>query len=372
MERLHYVDALRVFCMLFGIFVHTTTLGDFGVLEGFSYASRYFRMAAFFVVSAYLAGLFIERFGVSVFLSRRSLALLVPFFSGCMLLNPIAIWLVFRHHGNGDDVGLLGANWQTFTAPDAVQGPGVWHLHLWFLVTLYFYVLAAIPLLRILQGRAAGSWMDSWEPRVPAALHPVLLTAAMVFIAVILHQAVDQIPNLPLLWRLEDNWIFVATLRYFPFFLLGLICFSRPVLWESCHRLSPLLIGGMFISFALKYYGLSDPYLYDSLLDTALNTVITCTFIFALLWVFRTFAAKKNSIGTLFSKSIYTIYFFHYLLIYAVSSFVFPDAGMTWLIFFAISFSTIAIGLLLHLFLVEKIWLLRFLFNGRLPNTNLR
>lgn len=55
-NRLFYVDALRCFCMLFGIFVHSASIDfnrELALMVFVRDASELFRMSAFFLISGY-------------------------------------------------------------------------------------------------------------------------------------------------------------------------------------------------------------------------------------------------------------------------------------------------------------------------------
>jgi len=55
--RLHYLDALRSFCMLYGVFVHTSAFLGPQAIGLIGPASAYFRMGTFFLVSGFLVPL---------------------------------------------------------------------------------------------------------------------------------------------------------------------------------------------------------------------------------------------------------------------------------------------------------------------------
>lgn len=134
--RLHYLDALRSFAMLFGIFVHVGTLSSgAGLSQWIFWISDHFRMGTFFIISGFFAVLIFERRGAIGFLKHRATALLIPFFAALILLNPVTNWLVHLYH-NGP-VGLID-----YLAGRAEPGARAanWFLHLWFLVSLIIYV----------------------------------------------------------------------------------------------------------------------------------------------------------------------------------------------------------------------------------------
>jgi len=94
--RLHHLDALRSFCMLFGILVHTGTLAPgLAVSQAVFDISENFRMATFFVISGFFGVLLLDRRGARSFLGHRAQGLAIPFLAGVMLLNPVTLWLIY-------------------------------------------------------------------------------------------------------------------------------------------------------------------------------------------------------------------------------------------------------------------------------------
>ena len=136
-SRIHYLDALRSFAMLFGLFVHANGLFAQEVFPLVGLASEHFRMASFFLVSGFFSSLVAERTSDAAMVSRRTLALMLPFCVMLALVHPVTLYLVhLRHEGFMTFAEFLATRWQ----PAAF-------LHLWFLPALWFYVLLA-PLLR--------------------------------------------------------------------------------------------------------------------------------------------------------------------------------------------------------------------------------
>ncbi|MFN3847699.1 MAG: acyltransferase family protein [Paracoccaceae bacterium] len=150
MNRLHYLDHLRAFAMLTGVFVHVTTLAHFGWLEFFATASDHFRMGTFFAVSGFFAGMILARRSVGTFLVSRLQNLGIPLMFGLFILNPVTLLMIYNWRGGSAGLGQLGELILLSFGPQSeVQGHFVWHLHLWFLVSLLCYSCVAPLVFRV-------------------------------------------------------------------------------------------------------------------------------------------------------------------------------------------------------------------------------
>lgn len=361
MKRLHYVDALRSFCMLYGVFLHTCTLGNFGLLELIPLTSDYFRMATFFLVSAFLAGLMIDRTGWRSFVPKRSVALLVPFATALLVLNPPTLWLIYTYFDN-PPLPPLAAIEAGMPAVNDVRGPAIWHLHLWFLLSLYVYVISAAPILAALRSRG-GTWLLARLDAIPSLLVPLALafcTACFVIALRILQEVTAPASS--------EIFVIRATVLYFPFYALGLALYVTPSLWEKAHRIDPLLIA---VSVCLVIMDTINIIPRGTILAQAFDmftrAMITGTAIFALLWLFRKIASPPSRITSILGASIYTVYLVHFFLIYAIASLLKPTGLEGPALFFVTSLSAIALGLALHFWVVDRSPVLTFLLNGRPP-----
>lgn len=85
------------------------------------------------------------------------------------------------------------------------------------------------------------------------------------------------------------------------------------------------------------------------------------------------FLNMENRFTSLMSRSIYTIYIFHFLILYGVATAVSPLFEITPVTYWVVVILTLAFSLLLHVFLIERSPFLSFVFNGRkLSNKEIR
>ena len=310
--RLHYLDALRSFCMLFGILVHTGTLHSEAALsQGIFWVSDHFRMATFFIISGFFAVLVLERRGLAGFARHRAVALLVPLAAGLVLLNPVTNWLVYLWH-NGP-VGLID-----YLSGRAAPGerPANWHLHLWFLFSLAVYVALtplAVPLMRSAPLRALA--------RRAAALQGDLFVILLGLLAVageMAGRAVYGAVFEPVVGSTEFAWLFRATLQFAPWFLFGIVAFTERTFFEALHRISwPALVlaGGLVLANARLGLGGGAGTALEVLAEE-FTTLVAAAALFALFR--RSLSAARPWVAAL-NDAVYSIYLFHYVLIYALA-----------------------------------------------------
>jgi len=358
--RLHYIDSLRSFCMLFGIFVHANT---FFVIRPFSIASEaseYFRMATFFLVSGFLIALVGERTPAKVLIKRRALALLLPLILFLCLVNPITNWLIYiRHNDYMPLYQYLSGGWRL-----PAEGPGVWLLHLWFLVSLVSYVLLYPLFSRTSRNKFLTKLMEfltRQNGELAVLYFAIAMAVGVVGMRVAFELTVKRfVVDGPLFW------VFLASFTYMPYFVVGVFLNQQKALFERLHYIGwiALCIGGVgIICESIIRDMLSDRMQTVSVLLS--RHFVTGALIPALLLIFRRFLNQENKIVTVLSQSMYTIYLLHFLLIFLVGMVVTPFVPFDLLAYFVICVVTIVIGLVIHTKLVMKAPILLLLINGR-------
>ncbi|MFN3937462.1 MAG: acyltransferase family protein [Gemmobacter sp.] len=362
MERLYYLDYLRAFAMLVGIFVHVTTLGDFGVLEAVGTASHHFRMGTFFAVSGFFAGLLLTKRSLRAFFGSRLLALGLPLTFGLLVLNPLALWAVhaWRIGPTGFD-RLGGIVAQSFDPANGIGTNFVWHLHLWFLIALIAYTLAASLLWRLVGPAGAGPVIGKAAQRLPDAVL-ALCVALVVAAAVVALRGVYSLTGK----ALGAPWIVLATLAYAPYYVLGLALFGQPRLWERLHRIDLPLIAVAASLWLVVELAPALPGGLGSVAGIVKRELTVCAVFFALLAVTRRLFPGPNRAWGFVSEGIYTAYLLHYLVIYCLALLLRPwlpegSAIQFWLI----AVLTAALTLGFHHLVVRRVPLLLLLLNER-------
>jgi glucan biosynthesis protein C len=360
--RLYYLDALRGFAMVFGIFLHANTLFEPYLFPIVSDVSRVFRMPMFFAVSGFFVALVTDRTSYGAMLGKRSVSLLVPFFSALILLNPITNYLIHIYHNPWMSLAeYFSGGWRL-----PAQGPGVWLLHLWFLVSLWVYVVIS-PVLRFLFGTAPArrllEIMAGWRADVLIVTAALFVAGAVTGLRVVYVVTLD-----PFVEGTRYAWILRATLQNLPYFALGLVLYASPALFERFHRVSwPALALGLGMVLLAGRYGAGLPPALETVISIFARVTLTVANIAALLWIFRVLFPRANAGVAALVGSIYTVYLFHFLVIYIWGLLLRGVISSDPALYFVVVVLTFATTFALHHWVIERVPVLRLMFNGRMP-----
>lgn len=357
-ERLHYLDALRSFCMLLGIFVHATTLNNFGWLDFIPFISDQFRMATFFAASAMLSVLVLQRRTASSFVGKRLIMLLIPFVVGVLLLNPATLWLIWQVRGSEPeslmDILSLSISSDGLRTPENL----VWHLHLWFLVTLAVYATVTPAFNRIIGSAWFSQKFNEFLQWIPASLRIFSVALGAAAIAILL-RGIGEV----LFPQLYEWWLTRATLLNVTFFITGiLIAHSAPLRTVGFDTVS--VISALLLIVLLKLEVFPSDSVIGKLVGLCIDQIVNVCAIFFLMWIFRKFANNPSRIVELVIRTIYTVYIFHYLFIYIVGA-LFIDSDVNKYIVYIISVIMAFLGGLVTHKIVSEVSLLSWLFNGK-------
>ncbi len=358
-QRIYHLDALRCFCMLYGLVLHAATIGNTPLFYGISVVSEHFRMATFFLVSGYFTAMVASRQGLDTFLKNRGRLILVPLVAGVLLLNPITNWLIQFYHGGGESLaGFFKGGWRL-----SLPGPGVWHLHLWFLISLFVYAMLTPLLLRL----ASAGPVAGLVARVARAGPVLLLLCLTVLVAlgvVTLRGIADQllVPFLPE----AAHFLVQATCYFLPYFAAGLFAFRHERLFDAMHRLfwaGLLLFGGAY---------LLQPLVAEDLprwLERSTYWIARGGFIFliicGLLAIARRLVTRGSAVLSRLTDGVYSFYIFHFLVIYGIANLLRPFTDNLYLSYGAILVIGYPLLFLIHERLVLPSPLLTLLFNGK-------
>ena len=170
--RLHYLDWLRVIATL-GVFlfhaINVFSPAKFEInnaersdvimmVQAFFFP---WGMPLFFLVAGAGSWFALKRRTASQFTRERTLRLLVPLFTGTLLLGPVQLYLSWSHRSQ---TGVFTGSFPEFLADRLPQiGPklfGAFGYHMWFLGFLFAFSLLALPLFTWLKGEAGRSFVS--------------------------------------------------------------------------------------------------------------------------------------------------------------------------------------------------------------------
>jgi glucan biosynthesis protein C len=165
--RYHALDALRGVMMLGGVVIHAfcaySTLPDVWwlkdrdqstVLDALILFLHIFRLPVFFVMSGFFAAMLMEKRGWQGFLENRTARLMLPMLLGMVVISPLLraarafAVLVERQ----EDLGPGMAAWFA----RELSNRQLDQAHFWFLETLFWLCVLAVPLSRILNRLRSG------------------------------------------------------------------------------------------------------------------------------------------------------------------------------------------------------------------------
>jgi glucan biosynthesis protein C len=167
--RLHYLDWLRVLATLGVFFFHAINVfspAKFEInnaersdvimmIQGFFFP---WGMPLFFLVAGVGSWFALRRRTAGQFTRERTLRLLVPFFTGTLLLGPVQLYLSWSHKSQ---TGVFTGSFPEFLADRVPRiGPkffGTFGYHMWFLGFLFAFSLLALPLFTWLKGETGRS-----------------------------------------------------------------------------------------------------------------------------------------------------------------------------------------------------------------------
>lgn len=358
-QRLYHLDGLRCFCMLFGLLLHAATIGDNLLFEVVKKTSEHFRMATFFLISGFFTAMVCRRSGVQDFLANRGRLILLPLVSGVLLLNPLTNWLIQLYHGGGESLAdYLNGGWRL-----PLPGPVVWHLHLWFLLSLLVYAMLT-PALLGLAGSAPSERVVTELGARSGAVQLLVLTLGVGLCVVVLRGLADQvlIPMLPE----RMHFLVQATCNYFAYFAAGVFAFRYRSLFEAMHQL--FWVG--LILFGAAYF--LHPMFGDVLpraLERTTYWIARAGFIFlivcALLTIAQRLVTKASPLLSRLTDGVYSFYIFHFLVIYAIACLVKPWTDSLYLTYAVILIVGYPLLFLIHERLIARSAILTLLFNGK-------
>ncbi len=361
--RIHYLDAMRSILMVLGVVLHTANVyavnGHWELqdstthpfFDGVVSLIRTFRMPTFFIIAGFFAQLTIDRHGAGVFLHHRAKRLIIPFAVTAATLNI----LQFRLQQQFATMATSGS-----VSPGTGQvipfNAGHWIQHLWFLNVLVIYCALAVPVSQI-----ASRIKCHLAPRIHLFTILVVGAATKTVTAGLLH-CLPANKRIPTAFGLIDPEVL---LTFLPFFLFGLWLFRNEDGLRAFSQFTPTTAFAIGLTCLLM--GLPEGQ------SMALKQA-TILFRFALLqWLschicfsaFRILLDRPSAFFRYFSDASYTIYLFHHVLTIALAGMLLNRPWPVFAKFLLVLTVCLALTLLIHEFLVRRLAVLSFLFNGK-------
>ena len=378
-SRVHYMDNLRAFAMLLGIFFHaalayspslnqiwlTASTQNSVVVDFLAFFSHTFRMPLFFLIAGFFTALLIQKRGLGAMLKNRLIRITLPFTIFLpLVMTAFALLIGWAMVGVQAKSPMLGLIAMMAQSPDA-PAPPITTTHLWFLYQLTFFYIVTVLAVKWLK----FDWM-SYIVKVPKLfliLAPLLLVPAL-----ITQHAPIPAPEqfMPQLWSFGFFGLF---------FLFGYGLFNyqhfleqlRPYLWIM---LVLSIVGyAMFFLMIPRHLSLQEIMTVMSVSPAVdmkqtglavLQAYISVFVSLALLIIGLSLWNKQNSSMRLIADSSYWIYIIHLPLLWLIQFYLLDKEWSMLLEFLISSLGTLFIGLVSYLALVK--WTpIGWLLNGR-------
>lgn len=378
-NRIHYMDNLRAFAMILGVFFHaaiangpmleevwlTASPQNSALFDIFAYFAHAFRMPLFFLIAGFFAALLVNKRGLGAMLKNRLLRVTLPF----IIFLPLVVisfailigWAMENVEHKSPMLQFFSLMAQNPSAPE----PPLTTAHLWFLYYLTFFYLITAVLVRFVK----FNWMRfiTASPKLFVFLGPLLLVPALV----------TQYSPTPA----PDK--FILQLWSFGFFgvfyMLGWGLFKHESLLKQLKPFAWFMLVTSIIAFAIFYtliagkVSLQEAFLLSSTspelnvkqLSIAVLQAYIGMYMCLTLLIFGSCVLNKQSKPVKFiADSSYWVYIVHMPVLWWIQ-FLLLDTQVSMLAGFIVSsFGTIFIGMMTYLLLVR--WTpIGWLLNGR-------
>jgi len=356
-KRIHYLDAMRSIMMMLGVVYHSAPV--FSPVKGAWFIQsddttvlapavmgfiHIFRMPVFFMISGYFAVFSIQRYGNDLFIKKRLQRILVPLIVTAFTIN-LAVSLILFGHDKGVEYFLH---------------KGGWIDHLWFLIALVFYFLLVYLAVLVLKRR----WLHRVWEQIDRLVERVGLTPMLLIL-----------PVYTMLFYLFARFFgfralgynFAVVFEYMPYFLFGLLLFTHPMFLRKIgeyplKKSLPLFFIALGAFELIKTYYCHPlcliPMLYFQLLTTWVGSFICFT-------LFMKLMNRPSKIMFRLADASYTVYLFHplFVVLFATVLVEWEMGGASGM--FTLMLLVALASYLVHPLLIERIPLLRFLYNGK-------
>ncbi|MCA9109384.1 MAG: acyltransferase family protein [Planctomycetaceae bacterium] len=365
------MDSMRAVLMMLGVVLHAayifspdtewvvTDPQSSEFLNVFSHYMRMFRMPAFFVISGFFSIMSLKRYDAGTFLRVRLQRIVIPLISAGLTLNVAQLFYQERVM-EGRPTPFLDFLLHVF--PQRVLDGG-WVQHLWFLNTLVFYFIAAVFIYQL-----APPFVEKWKDS--RVLDLLRRRCRFMLVLPLLLMGWNVVEHYGHGWA--DTTLLCGILNldelaiYFPYFVLGLWLYVDPKLQEEFHHLAPWEAVAAVLSVIVysRFRG-AHGFHAASLLQHYCETLFTLISTQICFIGFRKYADRDSKLFRYLADASYTVYLFHHVCVVILSSLMLQVTMMPELKFLIILSSSLLITLTIHHFLILRIPLLRFMYNGK-------
>ena len=359
-DRLHFMDSMRATLMILGVVLHSASVFDprqawviysnnsNQAMEYLVNSITLFRMPAFFVVSGYFCYLTLKKYKVRKFLNVRLQRIVVPLVFTVLTLN--LLQLIF--------LDMIG--W----SPSVIEyiRSGGYLAHLWFLVNLLVYFIAA-SLIALLPGSLLKAGKNI-VGKIFDQFSLILIVFAMPVFSIMIMGLAKT--GFPLYYNPMGFFDVLSILTYTPFFVFGVAVAIHKGMLQKFSTINPLIcIAIIIFSMMVLSVVKSTGNLFSEITIMYFKVLAEWTAVLLCFFVFYRFFNTRSKISRLLSESSYSIYLLHHIFVVMLAAlFIRLDVSAIPGTLVSIVLVT-AITLLLHTQLISKNRYLLFFFNGK-------
>ncbi len=348
--RLHGIDFARSVLMILGLFYHIGLIYEvdsswrvvsnevtplFNIITDFIHS---FRMQAFYLISGffYMLVLVKNRPG---FMKDRVFRAIIPMLFCGTLINPVMNFLSYN----------FNYDWGINYIID-----GDWMGHLWFLGNLTVYFLVSKPV---------SKFISKFNKINTIGISILFIIAPFFYLAGLNLSYVTY----------NGNFLFISfknLFAYYPYFIIGMICFKNSNSFLSLLTLRTFTIT-LIAYILLSVFSNYDIDFFFGILKIINKFTLGLPTLF-MLSLLVSLGKNNSKLIRLCSDSSYTIYLLHQPMI--IIFYVYFFNNVSWGVgieYSILSCSIFVIALFIHIKIVKKSNIFLFLFNGKLNTKNL-
>ncbi len=377
-SRRHDLDWLRFIAIAILLFFHTGMwFNHWGwhvknneLSYSFQYWmiwSHYFRMPLLLFISGAGTYMALGKRTVGEFRKERYSRLLVPLIFGMFVVVPPQIYY--------ERISQYPNYWEFYKTvfqfkPYPEGGSLSWH-HLWFILYLFIYSLMAIPLLKFLRSSNSEKFKNSALRLLGSPAGLLLIPSTLILLTQIVLEPYFPEETHDLL----KDWAYFTF--YFLFFVMGIICYSIPKLWEAIGANRKHLLVAMLVSiipFYICYFHFRDlitlPWT-DDTVETIFDVIAIFVSWFTVITIIaygQHYLNRPHPWLAKISEGLYPFYILHQTVIIAIGYYV---CQWDWSIaakYWTICFLTLVSCVGFYFLLIRPFNVMRFLFGVKSKN----
>ncbi len=378
-QRRHDLDWLRLIAIVILLFFHTGMwFNQWGwhvknsetstTFQYWMIWSHYFRMPLLLFISGAGTYMALGKRTPKQFAGERFRRLLIPLVFGMFVVVPPQIY--YEH------IKEYANYWEfyktVFNFIPYPEGSFSWH-HLWFILYLLLYSLLALPLLRFLRSPRSEQFKNTALRLLGSPAGILLIPSVFILITqIILRPYFPEETH-----ALVNDWAFFTF--YFLFFLMGIISYSNPKLWDAIGASRKYLLSTMLISlipFYSCYFHFRGLIHLPWTIDTIETTFDVASIFVSWFTVITIIAYGQHYLNmshpwlTKVSEGLYPFYILHQTVIIAIGYYI---CQLDWSItakYWTISFLTLISCAAFYLLLIRPFNVMRFLFGMKAKRKN--